>query len=113
VVRFRSTDAAGNVEATKSVTVKIDRTAPASSAQFAPPNDNGWHDGAVPVALTSTDAGSGVDVLQWSLDGGPWTPYTQPVQVSGDAEHELLYRATDTAGNASTTTTLRFRVDRG
>nr|MDT0657493.1 ThuA domain-containing protein [Micromonospora sp. DSM 115978] len=110
-LRFRSTDAAGNVEATTSVTVRIDGTAPVSAAQFAPPNDNGWHDGAIPVVLSATDADSGVDLLEWSLDGGAWTPYTEPVQVSGDGEHELLYRATDTAGNVETLKSALVRID--
>jgi cytochrome c len=111
VLRFRSTDSAGNVEEAKSVTVRIDRTAPVSSAQFAPANDDGWHDGAVPVVLTSADAGSGVDVLEWSLDGGPWTPYAGPVEVTGDGAHELLYRATDTAGNAETLKSAILKID--
>ncbi|RSM72693.1 PKD domain-containing protein [Actinoplanes sp. ATCC 53533] len=110
-VRFRSTDSAGNVEETKSATVKIDSTAPVTSARFAPANDNGWHDGAVPVVLTSTDAGSGVEKLEWSLDGGAWTPYTAPVDVTGDGEHELLYRAVDKAGNAETLKSGIVRID--
>jgi regulation of enolase protein 1 (concanavalin A-like superfamily) len=110
-VRFRSTDAAGNVEATKSITIKIDTTAPVSSAQFAPANDNGWHNGTIPVVLTSTDAGSGVSLLEWSLDGGEWTPYTEPVDVTGDGEHELLYRATDTAGNVETLKSAIIKID--
>ena len=110
-VRFRSTDSAGNVEETRSVTVKIDSTAPVSSAQFAPANDNGWHDGAIPVVLTSVDAGSGVDLLEWSLDGGAWTPYTDPVEVTGDGEHELLYRATDTVGNVETLKSAIVKID--
>jgi cytochrome c len=110
-VRFRSVDEAGNVEATKSVPVKIDTTAPMTTATFAPPSDGGWHAGAVPVTLTSTDAGSGVSTVEWSLDGGPWTPYTQPVDVTGDGEHELLYRATDKAGNAETLKSAVLRID--
>jgi hypothetical protein len=70
-----------------------------TTAAFAPANDNGWHAGTVPVTLSSADAGSGVAAVEWSLDGGAWTPYTGPVDVSGDGQHELLYRATDTAGN--------------
>ncbi|MEV6815486.1 ThuA domain-containing protein [Micromonospora sp. NPDC051296] len=110
-LRFRSVDEAGNVEATKTVTVKIDATAPVSTAAFAPANDEGWHDGTVPVVLTSTDAGSGVKLLEWALDGGAWTPYTAPIEISGDGAHELLYRATDTAGNAETLKSAVVRID--
>ncbi|GIJ39224.1 ThuA domain-containing protein [Micromonospora andamanensis] len=110
-LRFRSVDEAGNVEETKTVAVRIDATAPVSTATFAPANDEGWHDGTIPVVLTSTDAGSGVKLLEWSLDGGDWTPYTEPVQISGDGDHELLYRATDTAGNAETLKSAVVRID--
>ncbi|GFJ77078.1 OmpL47-type beta-barrel domain-containing protein [Phytohabitans houttuyneae] len=110
-VRFRSVDEAGNVEATKTATVKIDTTAPVTTATFAPPSDGGWHAGVIPVTLTSTDAGSGVDKVEWSLDGGLWTPYTQPVDVSGNGEHELLYRSTDKAGNAETLKSAVLRID--
>ncbi|MFF5217139.1 ThuA domain-containing protein [Micromonospora sp. NPDC000442] len=110
-LRFRSVDEAGNVEETKAVTVRIDATAPVSTATFAPANDEGWHDGTIPVVLTSTDAGSGVALLEWSLDGGDWTPYTEPIEISGDGDHELLYRATDTAGNAETLKAAVVRID--
>ena len=110
-MRFRSTDAAGNVEATKKVAVKIDATAPVSSAAFAPANDDGWHNGTVPVVITSTDAGSGVKKLEWSLDGGAWTAYTTPVEVTGDGTHELLYRATDAAGNVEALKSAVVKID--
>ncbi|WFE26576.1 ThuA domain-containing protein [Solwaraspora sp. WMMD791] len=110
-LRFRSTDAAGNVEEAGSVTFKIDGTAPVSSAEFAPANDNGWHDGTIPVVLTATDAGSGVALLEWSLDGGDWTPYTEPVEVTGDGEHELLYRATDAVGNVEALKSAVVKID--
>ncbi|MBY8874064.1 ThuA domain-containing protein [Micromonospora sp. PLK6-60] len=110
-VRFRSVDEAGNVEETKKVAIKIDATAPVSSAAFAPPSDEGWHAGTVPVVLTATDAGSGVKSLEFSLDGGAWTPYTEPVQVTGDGRHELLYRATDNAGNAETLKSAVLQID--
>ncbi|MEH1167932.1 ThuA domain-containing protein [Micromonospora sp. CPCC 205539] len=110
-LRFRSTDQAGNVESTKTIPVKIDATAPVTSATFAPANDAGWHDGTIPVVLTSTDAGAGVRTVEWSLDGGAWTPYTAPVEVTGDGQHELLFRATDKAGNAETLKSAVLRID--
>ncbi|MEV4760295.1 ThuA domain-containing protein [Micromonospora sp. NPDC049559] len=110
-LRFRTVDKAGNVEATKTTDVKIDGTAPVSTASFAPANDGGWHAGKVPVTLAATDAGSGVAKIEWSLDGGAWTPYTEPVDVAGDGQHELLYRATDTAGNVETLKSALLRID--
>ena len=91
--------------------VKIDATAPVTTATFAPPNDDGWHNGTVPVTLTSTDAGSGVGELEYSLDGGAWTPYTAPVDVTGDGEHDLRYRATDAAGNVETIKSAVITID--
>ncbi|NJC16218.1 PKD repeat protein/glucose/arabinose dehydrogenase/type 1 glutamine amidotransferase [Micromonospora profundi] len=110
-LRFRSTDQAGNVESTKTVAVKIDATAPVTSATFAPANDEGWHNGTIPVVLTSTDAGSGVKSVEWSLDGGAWTPYSEPIEVTGDGQHELLFRSTDKAGNAETLKSAVLRID--
>ncbi|WP_433127336.1 ThuA domain-containing protein [Micromonospora sp. CA-240977] len=110
-LRFRSTDKAGNVEETKTVSAKIDATAPVTSATFAPANDAGWHNGTIPVVLTSTDAGSGVKTVEWSLDGGEWTPYTTPIAVTGDGQHELLYRSTDKAGNVETLKSAILKID--
>ncbi|MEU0549355.1 ThuA domain-containing protein [Micromonospora sp. NPDC005979] len=110
-LRFRSTDKAGNVESTKTVTVKIDATAPVTTATFAPANDAGWHNGTIPVVLASTDAGSGIKTVEWSLDGGAWTPYTTPVEVNGDGQHELLYRSTDKAGNVETLKSAILKID--
>ncbi|WP_322786261.1 ThuA domain-containing protein [Catelliglobosispora koreensis] len=110
-VRFRSVDNAGNVEDVKSTEVKIDVSAPVTTASFAPPSDAGWHNGAVPVTLASSDAGSGVTATEWSLDGGPWTPYTTTVSVIGNGEHELLYRSTDGAGNVETLKSAILKID--
>ena len=90
------------------------RTPPPARAPPAPPpppNHEGWHNGTIPVVLTSTDAGSGVQLLEWSLDGGAWTPYTEPVEITGDGTHELLYRATDKVGNVETLKSAVVRID--
>ncbi|MFC5290538.1 ThuA domain-containing protein [Actinokineospora guangxiensis] len=106
-VQYRSTDAAGNVEAAKTLDVKVDATAPLTEAVF----DSDWNNADVAVVLTASDAGSGVGATEWSLDGGPWTPYTGPVAVSGDGEHALLYRSRDKAGNAETDKAATIKID--
>ncbi|MBB5922972.1 glucose/arabinose dehydrogenase [Actinoalloteichus hoggarensis] len=98
-VEYRSTDVAGNVEDTQSVELRIDATEPLTEAALAAPNDNGWHAGDVAVELSASDEASGVARIEWSLNGGDWTEYDSAVEISGDGEHTLLYRAVDTAGN--------------
>ncbi|MEV4373957.1 ThuA domain-containing protein, partial [Nonomuraea sp. NPDC049637] len=108
---YRSADKAGNVEDAKTLTVKADATAPMTKAEFASPNDSGWHDAAVPVMLTATDATAGVEKTEYAVDGGDWTPYTEPVTVSGEGRHELKYRSTDKAGNAEDVKAAAFQID--
>ncbi|TLW91059.1 DUF1080 domain-containing protein [Saccharomonospora piscinae] len=89
----------------------IDSAAPATEASFAEPGANGWHDGEVGISLEATDEGSGVDRVEYRLDGGDWTPYGEPVVVSGDGEHTLLYRAVDKAGNVEDDNALTLKID--
>jgi cytochrome c len=110
-VQYRSADKAGNVEEAHALAVSIDATAPLTTAQFAPGTDDGWHAGAIPVTLAATDATSGVAGTEYSLDGGAWTPYTQPVDVSGDGEHTVSYRSKDKAGNTETEKAATVKID--
>ncbi|WP_041322586.1 ThuA domain-containing protein [Saccharomonospora viridis] len=89
----------------------LDTTAPATEASFAEPGANGWHNGEVGVTLTATDEGSGVERIEYSLDGGDWTTYTEPVVISGDGEHTMLYRAVDKAGNVENDKAVTIRID--
>jgi cytochrome c len=110
-LRYRSADKAGNVETDKTLAVKIDGVAPLTTAAFAPGNDDGWHTGAVPVTLSAADATSGVNGTEYKLDGGAWTAYIEPVNVSGDGDHTLLYRSADKAGNVETDKAATVKID--
>ncbi|AWS47403.1 M14 family zinc carboxypeptidase [Streptosporangium sp. 'caverna'] len=91
---YRSVDSANNVEAAKTLTVKVDTTAPVTTAAVGTAVNGG-----VPVTLSATDETSGVAGTEHSLDGGAWTPSAGTVTVSGQGEHELRFRSTDKAGN--------------
>ncbi|GAA1002663.1 hypothetical protein Aple_001190 [Acrocarpospora pleiomorpha] len=101
---YRSTDKAGNVEAAKTLAVKVDATAPVTTAET--PAGNG-----VQVVLAATDATSGVAGTEYSLDGGAWTPYTETVTISGEGEHELRYRSTDKAGNVEEIKAVTVKIE--
>ncbi|WP_157520387.1 ThuA domain-containing protein [Herbidospora daliensis] len=109
-VEYRATDGSGNTT-TGTLQVAKDATAPLTAAQFAPANDDGWHNGGVPVTLSAADPASGVAKTEYSLDGGAWTAYTGPVTVTGEGTHDLTYRSTDKAGNAETVKAAVVRID--
>jgi len=105
-ITYRSTDASANVEAAKSVTVKIDRTPPTSTATLE-------GDGPVTATLTGADpaGGSGMGGLEYRLDGGEWTPYTTAVTVIAEGDHTFEHRATDAAGNVSAVGNEEFSIE--
>ena len=105
---YRSTDAAGNTEADKTATVRIDTTAPVTSDD-AP---TGWSNGPVTVTLSAIDAGgSGLATTEYNLDGAAsWSTGTS-VAVSGEGVHTLAYRSTDAAGNVEAEKTATVRID--
>ncbi|WP_176554612.1 plastocyanin/azurin family copper-binding protein, partial [Georgenia sp. 311] len=108
-VAYRATDVAGNTaDGTVSFTVVAedvpdpDTTAPEVSATVTGEQDeDDAYVGSATVTVSATDADSGVDTVEYSLDGGDWTAYTTPVVVSEPGEHTLAYRASDVAGNTA------------
>jgi uncharacterized cupredoxin-like copper-binding protein len=95
-VYFFSTDQAGNVEAQRSFTVKLDTTAPAVSCAAA---DGNWHAADVSVACTASDSGSG---LASTADAG----FSLSTSVRANTETATASTGTrqvcDQAGNCTT-----------
>ncbi|MFJ4682181.1 OmpL47-type beta-barrel domain-containing protein [Streptomyces sp. NPDC088789] len=119
-VRYRATDKAGNVAAEKSVQFTVvsapqeDTTAPVTGvAVDGSRNSDGAYIGNAKVTVTATDeGGSGVERIEYSLDGGPYLVYSAPVVVDRAGAHALAYRATDKAGNTAAARTVNFTVVR-
>ncbi|MET8312030.1 family 16 glycoside hydrolase [Micromonospora sp. NPDC005173] len=118
-VSYRATDKAGNTSAAQSVSFTVveppkpDTTPPtASAALTGERDDNGAYVGSATVTLSATDTESGVDRVEYSLDGGPYAGYSAPVTVSQPGQHTLSYRATDKAGNTSAAQSVSFTVVR-
>ncbi|WP_246850470.1 ThuA domain-containing protein [Nocardioides xinjiangensis] len=114
LVEYRSTDAAGNTEATKSLTVKVDTVAPTATITVpSATGRDGWHTTRPSVTLAAADgaAGSGVAAIEYRIGTGAWTPYTLAVPVTGEGERLVEYRSTDAAGNVETTRSQTVKVD--
>ncbi|MDD1756777.1 MAG: Ig-like domain-containing protein, partial [Methanomassiliicoccales archaeon] len=109
---YYSIDVAGNSESARQLSISIDRTAPASSALLEGVEGNdGWYLGPVTVSLVAEDSMSGVAARYFSLDGGEWNEYLEPLEVAGQGEHQLEYRSTDLAGNSEPTRAITFGID--
>jgi hypothetical protein len=110
-LQFRSTDSQGDVEPANTLTVKIDTTAPATTASVSPAPHAGQVDGPATVTLSATDAVSGVAGTEYAVDGGAWQAYAGPFLISAGGLHALQFRSTDTAGNVEATRTLQLQVN--
>ena len=100
-VDFRATDRAG-LQSTISRTVKVDQTDPVITiSPTGTMGSNGWYISSVSLSLTAQDSISGVTSLEYSLNSGSWV-FGNSLALT-DGEHTVVVRATDAAGNQSTT----------
>ncbi|WP_318151975.1 ThuA domain-containing protein [Nocardioides hwasunensis] len=114
LVEYRSTDVAGNVEATKSQTIRIDTVAPTATFTIpAATGTGGWHTTRPSFTLAASDGadGSGIGSIEYRIAGGDWMPYSITVPVTGEGSRQVEYRATDVAGNAAQVKTETVKID--
>ncbi|MEO9322793.1 hypothetical protein ABFT23_04835 [Nocardioides sp. C4-1] len=116
-IGYRATDEAGNASAEGNTAFSVvgvdgpDTTPPTVEAMVhGETNDDGAYLGRAEVMLMADDAQSGVASVEYALDGGEWTAYTDVVAVTEVGEHTVAYRATDVAGNVSEAGELTFTV---
>ena len=106
------TDRAGNTT-TLSQPVIRDNTPPAATLD----NPGQWGHGTIPLSVTASDLGSGVDtaaiVIEKSTDGGSsWSPIASPATwTPADGTYELRALVPDKVGNSTTTATRTILVD--
>lgn len=109
VVAYRSVDAAGNREETRTLSLDLDRTAPAITV--ASPRPGAYPSSArLPLAFAAADALSGLWLLDAYLDGVPVASgSTLDLAELAPGEHLLEVFALDAAGNEATAL-VPFRV---
>ena len=108
--QFRSSDAAGNVEAARTVEVKVDATAPVTSVTGL---TGGWTNDLGAVKLASTDTASGVASTEWSADAGAHWSTGSLAGVFPEGVNTLQFRSTDNAGNVEVAKTATVSYDLG
>ena len=104
-VEVRSRDWLGLEEAYVPVAITVDDSPPATT--ISP--DTGPHTTDTRFALLAVDAGSGVAITEYRVDGGSWLPYSGPFPVPSGS-HQISYRSVDHLGNVEVERTLDVRV---
>ena len=54
--------------------------------------------------------GSGVQTIEYRVNGGAYTAYTAPVAFNTPGTYDVDYRATDKVNNTSAVKTISFRI---
>ncbi|MDF2902977.1 MAG: hypothetical protein K0S25_615 [Bacillus sp. (in: firmicutes)] len=106
-VSFYSVDNAGNTEEVKTIEVKIDKTAPATTSNV--PSD--WSKEAVKVELSATDDLSGVAKTFYSVNGSEFVEGTT-VTVNEEGINKVSFYSVDNAGNIEETKTVEVKIDK-
>ncbi|WP_051348637.1 OmpL47-type beta-barrel domain-containing protein [Peribacillus kribbensis] len=104
---FYSVDQAGNVEKTKTVYVKIDKTAPKTTSD-APQE---WVNTNTLVALTASDENSGAEKTYFSLNGSEFKEGNE-VTVEQEGINHISFYTVDGAGNKEEVQTAVVRIDK-
>jgi hypothetical protein len=103
-ITFFGTDNANNVEAPKTITIRLDKTAPTiMGSRTPPPNINGWNNISVTVSFQCSDALSGL------AGGSPPAPTTLSTEGAGQSVTGIC---SDLAGNYATSTVSSINIDK-
>jgi hypothetical protein len=111
-VDYYSTDDAGNSEAMKTASLRIDALPPTVTIETSGVQGRaGWYRSSVNVTLAASDSTSGVASILYRVDNGPWIIYTGLFVVSGAGWHSLEYTSIDLAGNQAGAVTVVLKID--
>ncbi|KRE97417.1 hypothetical protein ASG76_01455 [Nocardioides sp. Soil774] len=106
-------DLAGNTTHTTVDGIKIDVTAPTTTASVPQVPASGWYGAAVQVTLTGHDNLSDVDATYYTVDGGAPQNYSEAFSYGTEGTHAIAFWSKDNAGNVETAgAPITLRIDR-
>ena len=102
-LRFFAVDGVGNVCEQQSRTLSLDTTPPETKLRLTGPVfKNRYRDFACPQTgfeLTAHDTQSGVQRINYRIDGSPVKEYTRSFRIAGGGPHTIEYRSLDRVNN--------------
>jgi hypothetical protein len=115
-IGYKVEDQVGNFSPVKNYDFIVDGTAPVVSIHSIDKGikmgDTFYISASNRLALNAMDNLSGVKDIQYTIDGGSWQTYTEPI-ASGlsNGMHKIQYKATDNVGNESAVKSFMLFVD--
>jgi regulation of enolase protein 1 (concanavalin A-like superfamily)/plastocyanin len=116
-VEYRATDRMENVSTVRTanftVVEIVDEEAPTVTGALTGTQDQReFYVGSATLTLAADDGptGSGVQRIEYRVNGGDWEVYDEPVTFADPAAYEVDYRAVDNVENTSEAQTRSFRL---
>jgi 2',3'-cyclic-nucleotide 2'-phosphodiesterase (5'-nucleotidase family)/endonuclease YncB( thermonuclease family) len=101
----------GSIAYTAEGRISEDFTAPVTTHTLtAPDKDNGEYSKEAGFTLSATDAGVGIDYIEYKINGGDWKKYDQPFTITNEGEYTLSYRAVDMVHNVEEMKIVSFTI---
>jgi len=109
-IYYCSMDNSKNIEETKSVVIKIDKTAPSTYAVIDKNSSNGWYNEKINISLYSNDSLSGVEKTYYRVNGGEFLEYSGVLSL-GDGKYLFEFFSIDFAGNFEENKKIQIKID--
>ena len=110
-VRYYSVDKYGNEEDVKVISVKIDKTAPYTLFDQEE-NESYWYRTDAIITLDGYDNMSGVISTHYRVNGGAFSTYTGPFNITSEGINTLECFSQDNAGNVEPLKSTKIRIDK-
>jgi flagellar hook assembly protein FlgD len=113
-ITYSATDVAGNREAARTLTVRIDSTRPTTGVVTVTgtPGEAGWYRSPVTLGFAGADSLSGLAGFRYVVNGAASTFTTgSSVTLTDSGTYSVSYAAVDRAGNADASQSVGFRLD--
>jgi len=113
-ITYSATDLAGNREATRTLTVRIDATRPTTGVVTVAglPGGAGWYRSPVTLGFGGADSLSGLAGFRYVVNGAASTFTTgSSVTLTTSGTYSVTYAAVDRAGNVDAIQSVDFRLD--
>ena len=107
IIHYFSTNKAGNVETTKTISIILVNANP--STTYSP--SEGTHSEMITITLAATDGGSGVKETYYKIGEGEWTKYTDPFNITEPGDYTIYYYGTDNLGNRELTKSACYTIE--